>query len=311
MITAIVNPVSANGKTASAWPDILTALEAELGIVQVQFTKERYHAAELTRQAIRLGATTIVVVGGDGTINEVVNGICQQPSSLNLCPKLAIILRGTGADFARCWETRPSIVEIARSIRRGESHPCDVVRMRLNPIAEGSRERYYINIADVGIGGQVVEIVNNSPKFLGGTLSFFLASLRATLFQYRNMPMHIELDGKVISAKHPYYFVAIANGQYFGGGMHIAPEARYDDGVFDVVLVGDLRLPEKFYFAAKLYQGKANQLRKITTHRGRRLTISSPQKVFIEADGELVGTTDAHFEIIPSALNILGWIPRS
>jgi diacylglycerol kinase family enzyme len=183
--------------------------------------------------------------------------------------------------------------------------------MRLNPIAGGRRERYYINVADVGVGGQVVEIVNNSPKFLGGTLSFFLAGLRATLFQYRNAPMHIELDGQVLSMNDLHYFVAVANGRYFGGGMHIAPDARCDDGLLDVVLIGNLTLPEKIHWASKLYRGKGGEIRKVRILRGRRLTISSPRKVFVEADGELVGTTDAQFEMVPAALNILGWTPGS
>jgi diacylglycerol kinase family enzyme len=179
------------------------------------------------------------------------------------------------------------------------------------PLNEEPSERYYVNVADVGVGGQVVDIVNNSSKSLGGVLSFFLAGLRATLFQYKNAPLHLELDGRIICTGVRHYFVAVANGRYFGGGMHIAPNARLDDGLLDIVLVGDLTLPEKVYFASKLYSGKAGKLRKVQMLRGHRLSIRSPHKVFIEADGELVGTTDAHFEVLPSALNVLGLTPRS
>jgi YegS/Rv2252/BmrU family lipid kinase len=307
MITAIVNPASADGKTTKAWPAILAALETELGIVQVHFTKERYHAVELTRHAILQGATTVIAVGGDGTVNEVVNGLCRQESPSGPSGNLAIILRGTGSDFVRSWTSRQTIAEIAQAIKHNVSQPCDVVRAHVATLAGESAERYYINVADVGVGGQVVNIVNNSPKFLGGSLSFFLAGLRATLFQYRNAPLRIELDGRLVCEHTPHYFVAVANGQYFGGGMHIAPEACVHDGLLDVVMIGNLSLPEKVFFATKLYRGKAKELQRVNVARVRRVSIASPYPVFIEADGELIGTTDAHFEVLPSALNVLGW----
>jgi len=240
-----------------------------------------------------------------------VNGILRQSAAIIKQTKLAIILRGTGGDFAKSWKKPPSVPELARAIKHGTSHPCDAVNMRVNPPAGAPRERYYINVADIGLGGLVVDIVNNSPKYLGGPLSFFLAGLRATLFQYRNAPMQITVDGRMIHTDSAYYFVTVANGQYFGGGMHIAPSARCDDGALELVLVGNLRLPKKFYFAWKLYQGKAHELREVHVLRGRSLTIRSPQPVFIEADGELAGTTDAEFNIVPHALNILGWKPRA
>ena len=311
MITAIVNPTSADGKTAQSWPHIRTALETELGRIRVYFTETRYHGAELAEKALRQGAATLIAVGGDGTVNEVVNGILRQSAAIIKQTKLAIILRGTGGDFAKSWKKPPSVPELARAIKHGTSHPCDAVNMRVNPPAGAPRERYYINVADIGLGGLVVDIVNNSPKYLGGPLSFFLAGLRATLFQYRNAPMQITVDGRMIHTDSAYYFVTVANGQYFGGGMHIAPSARCDDGALELVLVGNLRLPKKFYFAWKLYQGKAHELREVHVLRGRSLTISSPQPVFIEADGELAGTTDAEFNIVPHALNILGWKPRA
>jgi diacylglycerol kinase (ATP) len=310
MILAIVNPTSADGQTGKRWPQIHAALEAELGPVQAQFTKERYHAAAIAEHAVYQGATTIIVVGGDGTLNEVVNGLCASRATGQPVP-LAIILQGTGGDFAKSWAVRPSVAELAQAIRENRTHPCDVVAMRLNPLADAPRVRYFINIADIGVGGQVVEIVNASSKWLGGTLTFFLASLRASLFQYRNAPMRITLDGQTIHADAAYYFVAAANAQYFGGGMHIAPAARCDDGLLDVVLVGNLSLPAKFYFAWKLYRGRAADLRAVRTLRGRRLSITSPRPVLIEADGELVGATDAFFEIMPAALSIVGWQPRS
>ena len=306
MIAAIVNPASADGRTEKEWPAIRSALESELDPVKVFTTGARFHAAELARQVLKEGATTVVAVGGDGTINEVVNGFFEDGQPLNRDTRLAIILRGTGGDFVRSCSFPRTIPDLVQNLKQGKAQPCDVGRMVMEPVNGGPPERYFINVADVGVGGLVVDIVNNSPKFLGGTLSFFLAGLRATLFQYKNAPLRIEVDGKVMSEQTPHYFVAVANGTHFGGGMHVASEAKLNDGLLDVVVVGDLTLPEKILFAVKLYQGKVGQVKKVQICRGRQVNIRSRQKVFIEADGELVGTTDAQFEVLPSALHIIG-----
>lgn len=310
MITAIVNPTSADGRTARRWPHLQAALETELGLFPVRFTQHRNHAVELAVDAVRDGASTILAVGGDGTVHEIINGLCRQPDSAFRRTRLAIFLQGTGGDFAKSWRVPASAAEMAAAIRQGHSHPCDVVKIRLRSLSGSSDERFAINVADIGVGGQVVELVNAAPKRFGGTVTFFLASLRATFFQYRNTPMRIELDGTPIQTDSAYYFVTVANGRYFGGGMHIAPAARCDDGLFDVVLVGNFHLPAKFYFAWKLYRGRAADLRRVHMARGTRLTIQAAQPVFIEADGELIGTTDATFSLLPAALNLVGWRPR-
>ncbi len=168
MITAIVNPTSADGKTAKTWPHIQTALETELVRIRVRFTKVRYHAADLAEEALHQGAATLIAVGGDGTVNEVVNGIFRQSAAVIKHTKLAIILQGTGGDFAKSWASPPAVPELAHAIKHGASHPCDAVNMRMNPLTAGAlRERHYINVADIGVGGQVVDIVNNGPKYLG------------------------------------------------------------------------------------------------------------------------------------------------
>jgi diacylglycerol kinase (ATP) len=226
MIAAIVNPSSANGKTGKEWSAIQSVLESELGKINVFLTKSQLHAVELTRQALKLGAKTVLSVGGDGTLNEVVNGFFEDDTPLNSTATLAIISRGTGADFVRSCAFPNTLHEIAYAIKTGTPQPCDVIRVTLKPVEGALRKRYVINVADVGVGGLVVNFVNGNSKYLGGTLSFFLASLRATLWEYKNVPLRIELDGELISENIPHYFVAIANGSYFGGRMHIAPHAK-------------------------------------------------------------------------------------
>lgn len=309
MRVAIVNPKSADGRVADEWPAIRDALETETGHLEVLLTEGREHAVALTRKALKMGAETIIAVGGDGTVSEVVNGFFEQGVCLNPSAALGIVLRGTGGDLGRTHVLPRTLPEIAAALKIGNSRPWDVIRMELVDLDGAPSERYVLNIVDVGIGGHLADVVNKSPKFLGGPLTFFLAGLWTTFFYYRNAPLRIELDGAVLSEQTPHYFAAVANGTHFGGGMHIAPAARFDDGLFDVVLVGNLTLPEKFYFAYKLYQGQAGQLTKVRIHRGRHLRISSPRAVLIEADGELVGHTDAAFDLLPAAINVIGVRP--
>ena len=301
--TVIVNPRSAGGRTANAWPTICDALKRELGGLSVALTTARFHAVELTRNALKSGADTILAIGGDGTLNEVVNGFFERGEPVNPSAALAFLSSGTGSDFVKSWGGFASIHALAAAIRARNVRPCDVVRATLNPVAGSPGVRHFINVADVGIGGAVVEMVNRSSKRFGGTASFLLAGVRAALFR-KNAPLRLELDGVTLK-EQPHFLAAIANGRYFGGGMHVAPNARLDDGLFDVVLTPDFPLPQKIRFAAKLYNGEIGDAPDVEMLRGRRLRVSSSAPVWIEADGELIGATDAALEIVPSAIRLI------
>lgn len=306
MIAAIVNPKSAGGKTGEQWAAINVALEQELGTLTVLETRHKLAAIDLTRQALKDGAQTIISVGGDGTLNEVVNGFFMNGALIRPAAKLAVLLRGTGSDFVKTCQLPRTIEALTQAIRNGDSSPCDVVRATLKPITGEPPERYFINVADVGIGGPVVDLVNKRSKRLGGKITFLLAGIWATL-QSKNFMMQMKLDGEIICEQQLHYFAAIANGKYFGSGMHIAPEADLNDGLFDVVLAGDFSLLEKvFKILPRLYTGKIGQLKKVRMLKGQRLHISAGCPLLIEADGELIGKTDALFEMLPSSLQMVG-----
>ena len=147
-----------------------TMLESELGALDVCVTEHRLHAVELTRQALKSGAESVVAIGGDGMLNEVVNGFFEHGQPLNHSATLAFFSRGTGSDFARSWEWTCSFQEFVQELRRNVSQNCDVIRIRLSSLHGAPEERYCLNMADVGIGGLVVEMVNRRPKVLGGDL---------------------------------------------------------------------------------------------------------------------------------------------
>ncbi|MDY0095685.1 MAG: diacylglycerol kinase family lipid kinase, partial [Candidatus Vecturithrix sp.] len=305
-ITAIVNPTSGAGKAGKTWTTIQAALERELELITVVETRQKLDAVVLTRQALQSGAETIIAVGGDGTLNEVVNGFFKDGAPIQPSAKLAVLLRGTGSDFVKTCTLPKTIEELTQSIKNGISAPCDVVRTIVTPIPGEPSERYFINVADVGIGGPVVDLVNKSSKRLGGKITFLLAGIRATL-QSKNFRMNVKLDGEILCEQRPHYFAAIANGRYFGGGIYIAPQARLNDGWFDVVLAGDFSLFEKiFKFLPHLYTGKIGELQKTRSLRGQRLHISADPPILIEADGELIGQTDVLFEMLPSAIQMVG-----
>lgn len=305
-ITAIVNPTSGAGKAGKTWTTIQAALERELGLITVVETRQKLDAVVLTRQALQSGAETVIAVGGDGTLNEVVNGFFKGGDRVRPSAKLAVLLRGTGSDFVKTCTLPETIEELTQAIKKGNSAPCDVVRATLQPIAGEASERYFINVADVGIGGPVVDLVNKSSKRLGGKISFLLAGVQATL-QSKNFRMNVKLDGEILCEQRPHYFVAIANGRYFGGGIYIAPKARLNDGLFDVVLAGDFSLLEKISrLLPRLYTGKIGQLKKVRMLRGQRLHVSADPPLLIEADGELIGQTDVLFEMLPSAIQVVG-----
>lgn len=306
VIAAIINPQSAGGKTGKRWGVMKERLERELGPLTVLETQQKLDAIDLTRQALQNGADTIISVGGDGTLNEVVNGFFMNGARLRPAAKLAVLLHGTGSDFVKTCRLPHTIERLTRAIIKGDSSSCDVVRATLKPIADKPSERYFINVADVGIGGPVVDLIDKRSKRWGGKLTFLLTGIWMTL-RSQNFMMHVTLDGEIICEGQPLYFAAIANGKYFGSGMYIAPEADLNDGMFDVVLAGDFSLFEKaFKILPRLYTGKIGQLKKIRMFKGKRLHISAEHPHLIETDGELVGKTDALFEILPSAIQILG-----
>ena len=304
MIAVIVNPKSAGGKTAQEWPQMQKILNAEFEPLEVCVTEHRLHATTLTRQALKSGAETVIAIGGDGMLNEVLNGFFEHGNALNQSAKLAFFSRGTGSDFIRSWGQAASFQDFVRTVKGDISQACDVIRIRLYSSDGKPEERYCINMADAGVGGLVVEMVNRRSKFIGGTLSFLLAGIQAAL-THKNFPLELELDGKMLGAEAPHFLVGIANGSYFGGGMQLAPQAKLDDGLFDVVVAGDLTIPEKIHFAVKLYKGQIGELPKVRVLRGKHLEIRSQEHVFIDADGELVGTCNAMFDLLPAAISLI------
>jgi YegS/Rv2252/BmrU family lipid kinase len=299
----VINPQSAGGKTERRWPQLRATIHEAYGPFEERFTRGHGDAIRVTREALRAGAELIVAVGGDGTINEVVNGFFDGDDAINPAAAFGILPAGTGGDFIKTLSV-PRDTAAAAANLRSPARAIDVGRLRYVATDGKEATRYFINIASFGIGGLVDRYANQSSKALGGTLSFAIATLKAGA-SYKNVSCEIRCDGG--SAKEGrIYNVAVANGRYFGGGMKIAPNAALDDGYFDVVTLGDFNFGDMLLRGLDVYSGKHLQNPKVTVVRARKIEARAlnGSEVLLDVDGEQPGRLPATFELLPGALNV-------
>lgn len=304
---AVVNPRSGGGRTARDWPKIERALHDVYPGLHVAFTTERGDATSLVRRALDDGHMEIVAIGGDGTINEAVNGFFDADGSVAPDAVFAFVTNGTGGDFRKTFGVTEGSAAAIERLKLASVRPIDVGRISCVSCDGEPVSRYFVNIASFGLSGIIVERVNRAriAKLFGGTFAFGFHSVLAMLtYQERMVRIRVDGDYDEIAA---IATVAIANGQYFGGGMRVAPDAQPDDGWFDVIIMGggrrsasDLKL---------LYTGEHVNMPGVRSLRGRKVMAAPVAEtgghpVFIEVDGESAGRLPATFEILPGALNL-------
>jgi YegS/Rv2252/BmrU family lipid kinase len=300
----IVNPRSANGSTGRRWPEIDRRLRVAFPTFDVAFTERPNHASELARQHAADHAR-VVVVGGDGTINEVVNGLLVDDRPVGEDLVLAIVPRGTGADFVRTIGIPHDLDAAVQRLTTGSPREVDVAKAVYQGPDGGERVRYFINEASVGMGAVVCQEVNRSSKRLGGRLSFLRGILVAN-FRYRNQPVVFSIDGgpaEEVLLRNAW----IANGRYSGGGICHAPRAQPDDGLLDVVRIPGLNLWEQTLSMRRLRSGAFVDHPKVTYVTARRIDIQpvGPVVLSIETEGEPIGTIPATFEMLDTRLKVL------
>ncbi len=299
-IVAILNPKSANGNAARTWAKVRAHLPESVRTIE---TMGPGHATELTADAIRAGAKTIVAVGGDGTINEVVNGFFDDGRAITPDAKLAIVPHGTGSDFQRVLNLPWEEEKAARLILTEEPRMVDVLRVLYTGHNGRLTTRYSINVTSFGMGGEVAARVNRSSKLLGGGIAFLAATLRTAL-TFSGVAARVTLDDeKTIEARITN--VAVGNGQYHGAGMWVCPGASLEDGLLDVTVIEYLSAFQMLRSLPSLYNGAIYQHPKVRAFRAKRVKAESSQPSFIEIDGEPVGRLPVEIEIVPRALRIL------
>jgi diacylglycerol kinase (ATP) len=233
-----------------------------------------------------------VVVGGDGTVNEVVNALAGSEA------ELAVLPSGTGQDFGRSYDIPTAVDDAVHVALEGRTRMVDLGRVE----CEGGGTRFFANVGSAGMSGSVARRANSMSKALGGRVTFFYALTREFL-GWRNTQVTVELaDG--VRREGRMHDVIVANGRWHGGGMQLAPEASQDDGAFDVVLIGDIDKLDFLTTAPKLYSGAYLSHPKVELLRSATAVVDAAEPLPLEVDGEPIGTTPARFEVVPGALRL-------
>jgi YegS/Rv2252/BmrU family lipid kinase len=299
----IVNPASASGQTGRHFDAIARAVRSAVGDFECAFTSARGDGVRLARQAIGAGGKLLVAVGGDGTASEVIDGMQQAPSGEG-GTLFGFIPRGTGGDLRRTIGICEDVAGAAQALASRNVAVLDLGRIEFAG-PDGTRQaRHFANVAGLGISGVVSRMVNHGIRLPSGKLSFMLATARA-LLGWRDQPLRWRVDD---GAWHEERLTALSvcNGRYFGGGMKVAPDARMDDGLFDVVIWKGLGIGDFVVKRPMLYDGTHLRLENTRVVRAKVVEVEPMDgaDVNLDVDGENPGTLPARFTLLPGALRI-------
>lgn len=302
-VFAVINPSAGLGRARALWPAVAERLRA-LGVdYEFELTQGSQTATSFVRQAFRRGAQTIIAIGGDGTVNEALNGFFLDGVLLNPDASLLIVPAGSSSDAARGLGIPPGLAAVDL-IRAGRLQPVDVGKAIY--AAHGRpMDRYFLNQAEIGIGGRITAGADRLKR-LGGRLAFFLSSLRA-LSAPRPWEGSLCLDAGEIHAVRAVSAV-VALGPFTGGGMEIAPGAKWDDGLFDVVVIEDMPPVELLLQFPRVYAGTHLSHSKVQHHHAQEVVVQTRDDPVLELDGEVAGSGEVEFRILPSAVQV--HVPR-
>lgn len=304
----IVNPKSAAGATRENWAGIASDLRAHFGPFNVAFTKGAGDGTTIATRAANEGRKFIIACGGDGTINEVANGILLSEKDV----ELGIFPSGTGGDFRRSIHLPDDDREAARALKNGKTQRIDVGKVTFVDHDGEKASRYFLNISSFGLAVSIIRRLKSSPSLdwlpidaVRGPAGFALSTLQEVLgMTTKKVCIKID-DGE----ERPLTTVnfCVANARYFGGGMKIAPDALLHDGRLDVINIGDMKSAKIILNVHQLYRGTHLSLDEVKARSAKRVEarpFDDGEEVPIEVDGELPGKLPATFEIIPSALKL-------
>lgn len=300
-VAVIVNPQSAGGRTLTAWKRIENKLTLALPRFDVLETGYSGHGIVLASEAVRSGYGRVVAVGGDGTLNEVINGILSEDRHGNVA--VGLIPQGTGSDFRRAVRLPLDEDEAIQVIDRGRTAMLDAMHVLYHEPDGTERTRYGLNVTSFGLGGAVADRVRRSSKPLGGTVAFLVATAFTAVAFKGNDVSFQEDDGEWRDVRITN--IAVGNGQYHGAGMCVCPGARPDDGLLDVTVIEKLSVLEIVRNMRLLFNGRIYDHPKIQHSRTTQLVARSVQLSAIEIDGEPLGHLPLTITILPSAVRFI------
>ncbi len=293
----LVNPASANGSTGRRWPELARRLAGAGLVGDTLFSERSGHLATLAREAALGGADLLVIVGGDGSVNEVVNGL----AGIDAAPEVAILARGTGWDFVRTFDIPRGVEQAAEVALRGRTVEVDLGRVTFKAWDGSDGVSWFANVASAGMSGAIAQRANDTTKALGGKASYLWATF-AVFAGWSATETRISVDGEIRGGR--MFDVVVANGRFFGGGMKMCPEADPADGLFDVLTIGDVTKRDLVQTMPKIYRGTHLPHPKAELLRGTTVTIETDTPVPVELDGEQPGTTPARLDLVPRSLRL-------
>lgn len=298
----VVNPNAGQRKGSKDWEKINSLLTAYGIATEVKFTEGKRHATEIVAQAITGEFRNFIAVGGDGTMNEIVNGVLGQNNIPSHQITIAMIPVGTGNDWGRMFGI-PNDYEGAIKLIKEKSTCLSDAGVATYTTPPGSEKRYFINIAGLGFDAEVVRKTNAQKDKGRNSKAIYFYNLLGSLLFYRNTTTTVTVDGKEFTNK--VFTISVGIGKFSGGGMRQTPEARYDDGLFDMTVIKGMWKGKIIMSLMKLYDGTILDHPRIDGYKGKNILITSQPPVNLEADGESLGSTPLELNIIPGAVNVV------
>lgn len=298
----ILNPNAGNGKGHKDWNRISEILRKNQVPFEFRFTERKGQAVDLAKNAIKEGFRKIISIGGDGTLNEVVNGVFSQDNCPSKEITIGLIPVGTGNDWGRMFGI-PLVYEGAVQVIRENKQMLHDIGIISYYNGDKKENRYFINIAGLGFESVVVRKTNHQKEKGKSSKAIYLYNLLSSLISYRNTEAEIIVDGQKSTAR--IFSINVGNGKYCGGGMRQTPDALPNDGLLDITVIKDLGKLEVIRSLKILYDGTILSHPKVDGYRAAKLAVNSGSLLYLEADGESLGHTPAEFGIIPSAINIV------
>ncbi|MDQ6694584.1 MAG: diacylglycerol kinase family lipid kinase [Chloroflexota bacterium] len=305
-VMVICNPVSGSGQGRLLLEKVERALSKAGVTYRSEITTGRRDATRLARSALLAGCSSLVAIGGDGTLFETINGSMPRAGETNIRSSevaVGLVQAGRGSDFGRSAGIPSDVDAACERLVEGSTTLIDLGHVTYTTMRGEERQAYFANAAGMGFDAEATVRANAAPHLMGGTVPY-LSSLFSTLVTYHNKRMEVSFEGGK-ARRGRANSIVVANGQFFGGGMKIAPDARLSDGLFDVVTLGNFSKMELVRNIPRVYTGSHIEHPLVSVTRAGYLTVRSPDRLLLQADGEVLGKSPATFRVVPQALRLI------
>ncbi|MDP4276186.1 MAG: YegS/Rv2252/BmrU family lipid kinase [Bacteroidota bacterium] len=303
-ILIVANPAARSGKAEQVASSVYQKIKCHFSgsAVRLAFTKRNNEATDITRKAMANHTSLIIAVGGDGTINEVVNGFFENGKLLNPACELGLINCGTGGGYAKTLNIPQSLDQQIELILQAGSVKLDVGCITYQDSWGITCKRFFVNECQLGIGSKVAALVGKKYKMLGAPVAFGLMAMIQAM-RAETLRLTISYDDESPQTQ-PLIGLVVGNGVECAGGMKLTPDATLTDGFFDVLSIYPMSIAERLLTLSKVYSGTHVNSPRLAVRKCKKLAINASTAVAIEADGEMLGTAPFQIEVLPMLINV-------